>query len=83
MNNDRRQIQLQQQQQSQFFNSNVNNNTTNRNNMNQNDLSQSFIGDRSMEILNTGMSDRDANERRQDGVIESRRQLQQKRLTLA
>ena len=31
-----------------------------------------------MEILNTGMSDRDANERRQDGVIESRRQLQQK-----
>ena len=52
MNNDRRQIQLQQQQQSQFFNSNVNNNTTNRNNMNQNDLSQSFIGVRSMEILN-------------------------------
>ena len=41
-------------------------------------INRSFIGDRSMEILNTGMSDRDANERRQDGVIESRRQLQQK-----
>lgn len=41
-------------------------------------INRSFIGDRSMEILNNGMSDRDANETLQDGVIESRRQLQEK-----
>lgn len=43
-------------------------------------LNRSFIGDRSMEILNTGMPvpDRNANERRQDGVLDLRRQPQEK-----